>query len=953
MPLSDRVDDHLVGGLVRSIPTVPGRTPSPEVHALLEADGDVPGVLVLLDEGRSQYLDRGKFLRLLSGPYGWSLSQRRPIAELVTTTSAEPVLSATQGLAGTAAALLARPASDRYDSALVLSKDGSALGGVVVADVLARLAEVHAHHARQQEEFLRDRRRVAGMVDSAPLVLFELDATGTITMSEGLGLVDLGLRPGEVVGRSAFALYGEQGPVAADLRRALRGEAFTSRSAVGGRYFNTTYRPRVVGGGVEGVVGFALNVTREEQAARQRRLRQKLAAALADAPSHADAVLLCLDVLVDFTAHRSATAWTADGERCRILAQRGGAPPVAPGDVLLALSGQDVAHRDGRIVLPVVTEGVVVLALSLHLSDPDEATLAHDVARLLALHLQRLNALRNTELLRRTAETANDGLGAHQVLRAVLRVLMPLAGLRGARGWLVEDGQLRELHQEGDMPAADAGALLPCVTGATACGHRCSVSDVLIVPILAGQEIAGLLELRAWGRHGALPSWVESMTQVGSHLGRAVERERAAAAAEHRLRHDPLTGLGNRRLLYELGASLPDGAAVLLLDLDRFKEVNDALGHTQGDALLRQVAQQLVAHVGPEGTVLRLGGDEFVVLLPRRPDTEERLDAWCKTLHATLNGPFLVDGLSLSAEGSLGVALVPEHGRDLETLLSRADKSMYRAKRSGTRVCVWRPGHEQVAADDLALLGDLRSGIQAGELRLHYQATFGAADRRPHLEALVRWQHPRLGLLAPGRFLPLTEATHLIHELTAWTLDEALGQMGRWRDDGHDVDVAVNLSPRVLVRDDLVAFVEAALVRHRVMPARLTLEVTESALMAQPDVASRRLDELRALGVRLSLDDFGTGFTSLAMLTTLHFDELKVDRVFIAGALGNPAHLAIVRSVLDLGHRLGLVVVAEGVEDWATADLLTELGYDRQQGYLHARPLGAEAMTFPALLSAG
>ena len=934
--------------LVRPVPLLPADARCPEVHEALQSAPEVPGVLLADVDGVRHYLDRGRFLRVVSGAFGWSLGQRRPVAEMLGPPTHLSLTDAVD-LAGVAALLLARPASDRYDSALMVDDDGAPLGGVVVADVLACLAEEHARQAQAEEEFARQRRLVADMVDSAPLVLFELDAVGRFLLSEGRGLADLGLRPGQLVGADVFDVYGHDTPIADDVRRALAGDAFTSRAAVDRRTFSTSYRPRWRDGRVDGVVGVALDVSREQQAEQQLELRQQLATTLAEATSPGDAVRRALQAVSACPGWTAATAWTVGDDGPVALLHVGAQEPAASADVRSVLDGADGRVQGERVVLPVVAEEVVVLALDLVLDSPGRLPQAKDLARLLALHLGRLHALRHAEMVRQAAIAANSGVGSEEVLSSVLEVLVPLAGLQGARAWLRHGALLVQVHQAGELPGSDPVELLSRVEAGTLClGARGRVS-LLVVPVLAGSEVVGMLELLPRGSNGGLPSLVASVEQVGTHLGRAVERERATAAAEHLLRHDPLTGLGNRRLLQELGQQLPERAAVLLLDLDRFKEVNDALGHAQGDALLRQVATALQAQIGEDGTVLRLSGDQFVVLLHHRPATEAELLDRCRALLRSLAGPFVLDGLALTAEGSLGVALLPEHGCDLETLLARSDAAMYQAKDSGTGVSVWQPGREQVAAADLALLGELRLGIPRGELRLHYQPTVGPADSRPHLEALVRWQHPEHGLLPPGRFLALTEATHVIHDLTLWTLDEALAQIARWGADGRPVDVAVNLSARVLVREDLVDRVSDALSRHGVPAEQLTLEITESALVSQPDLAALRVGALRALGVRMSLDDFGTGYTSLALLTTLRFDELKVDRSFVSSALTNASHLAVVESILDLGHRLGLTVVAEGVEDQATAALLDRLGYDRQQGYLHARPGPAEAL-FPGAL---
>ncbi len=421
----------------------------------------------------------------------------------------------------------------------------------------------------------------------------------------------------------------------------------------------------------------------------------------------------------------------------------------------------------------------------------------------------------------------------------------------------------------------------------------------------------------------------------------------------HRERADPLTGLANRLALAEAAAAPLAAAAggggqvgLLLVDLDRFRDVNSALGHAQGDVLLQRVAAALYLASEGHGLVARLRGDEFGVLVPVLGEgpaptgsVEGDLRRLAHELLDAVAGPFDLDGIGITVEGTVGVAVAPGHGATLDELVRRADTAVYRAKDHDTRVVVWEPSLERVTPDDLALLAELPAALREGQLRLHYQPSWDVARRGvTGVEALVRWAHPARGLLAPDAWLPLLEPTELVHRLTEWVLDEALAQAARWRREGVALQVSVNLSARSLVRPGLAATVAAALRRHHVEPAHVTLEVTETALMGQPERARRTLDELRALGTPLSLDDFGTGYTSLSMLTTMCFDEIKIDRSFVAELSTSASAAAVVASVIELGHRLGLDVVAEGVEDEAQRQVLEELGCDRLQGYLLGRP---------------
>jgi len=428
------------------------------------------------------------------------------------------------------------------------------------------------------------------------------------------------------------------------------------------------------------------------------------------------------------------------------------------------------------------------------------------------------------------------------------------------------------------------------------------------------------------------------------------------AARSNRLAsHDQLTGLGNRsalRAAVERRLADPQRpVALLLLGLDRFKDINDALGHDAGDAMLCHVAQALHRAADGRGAAFRLGGDEFAVLLddlappPQLADLS-RAQWLTRIARGVLNevrGPFTIDDVLVGVEGSVGVAYAPEQGADLPVLLRRADTAMYTAKRQRTAVEVWQQDLELPRRDDLHLLTELRAAISAGELRLHFQPLVDAATRRIHgAEALVRWQHPQRGLLPPGAFVAQAERSDVIFAMTEWVLDAAIRQAVRWWQAGRRIPVSVNVSAACLAQDELVPTIAALLRTHAVPADLLTVEVTESAVMTAPGLAAARLTALRELGVRVSIDDFGTGYTSLALLTQLPIDELKLDRTFVSRLSDSPAHTAIVYAVAELARRLGVTLVGEGVEDESTATTLRELRFDVLQGYHFARPLPAE-----------
>jgi diguanylate cyclase (GGDEF)-like protein/PAS domain S-box-containing protein len=426
---------------------------------------------------------------------------------------------------------------------------------------------------------------------------------------------------------------------------------------------------------------------------------------------------------------------------------------------------------------------------------------------------------------------------------------------------------------------------------------------------------------------------------------RALQRE-----VEHRALHDNLTGLPNRALLQDrltqsLRVAHRQGtvAGLLLIDLDRFKEINDTLGHHYGDQLLAQVGPRLSEGLREMDTVARLGGDEFAVLLPSVRDLQGATDVAHK-LQAALSRPFQVDGVQLDVEASIGVVISGAHGDDASTLIQRADIAMYVAKQRNLGVSSYDREVDSNTPERLALLGDLRRALHDDELFMHYQPKVDlSSGELCGAEALLRWQHPERGLIPPDDFIPLAENTGLIGPLTNHVLDLALAQIRVWADQGHPLQVAVNLSARNLLDERLDQAVANLLVKHGVGAALLKLEVTESAIMTDPVRATEVLQRLAALGITISIDDFGAGYTSIRQLKDLPISELKVDRSFVCDMETDASNSVIVRSVIDLGHNLGLSIVAEGVETQAGLDCLTGYGCDVVQGYFISRPMAVEA----------
>jgi len=412
---------------------------------------------------------------------------------------------------------------------------------------------------------------------------------------------------------------------------------------------------------------------------------------------------------------------------------------------------------------------------------------------------------------------------------------------------------------------------------------------------------------------------------------------------------DTLTGLPNRTLFSDrlqqalrVAPRVSSSVSVLLMDVDHFKYVNETLGHQIGDLLLREVAERLSDIVRRESdTVARLGGDEFVVLLPS--DNVDGARRVARNIQAALETPMTLDGHVVDCRVSIGVAAYPEHGDNATTLLRRADVAMYTAKRLGNGFAVYDDRDDEDSRARLSLMGELRRAVEQDELTLHYQPKVHLSEARElHVEALVRWQHPSRGLVPPNEFIPFAEQTGFIRAITQWVLGQAVRQCAQWRREGLRMNVSINISARDLLTPDLTERFAALLTEHACNAAWFGLEITESAILDDPGQALRNLERLHALGCRISIDDYGTGYSSLAYLKRLPVNELKIDRSFVMGMVSDTSDAVIVRSTIDLAHNMGLSVVAEGVEDEATLRRLRELGCDMVQGYHLSRPLTAD-----------
>jgi diguanylate cyclase (GGDEF)-like protein len=469
------------------------------------------------------------------------------------------------------------------------------------------------------------------------------------------------------------------------------------------------------------------------------------------------------------------------------------------------------------------------------------------------------------------------------------------------------------------------------------------VSRAIARPVDALAELAKRIE----GGDYKATAQVDSVLEI-EVLARSIDQMRKSVSErEDRILrlayHDALTGLANRPRLMDrleqlitLARRSNHPVSVLLMDLDRFKYVNDALGHQHGDVVLQEVARRLSKLLRDSDTVARLGGDEFAVLLPET--SSEAAQGVAARITAELDRPIEIEGQNVDVGASIGIATYPEHGTDATTLLRDADVAMYAAKRSHAGAMVFSENHSHEQQKQLSLLSDVRKAIEYDEFLLHYQPKIEIASGRVvGVEGLVRWQHPRRGLVPPGDFIPFLEQSGHIRSLTRWALRAGVRQAARW--DKKGLTISINISARDLLSPDLPRYLQDLLAEHGVAARFLCLELTESALMDDPGTAFATVERLHDLGVRLAIDDYGTGYSSLAYIQRLPVDELKIDRSFVGRLTLDRDNQTIVRSTIELGHNLGLKVTAEGIEDAEAAAMLARMGCDTGQGFFIGRPL--------------
>ncbi|MBB2913906.1 diguanylate cyclase (GGDEF)-like protein [Streptosporangium becharense] len=566
-----------------------------------------------------------------------------------------------------------------------------------------------------------------------------------------------------------------------------------------------------------------------------------------------------------------------------------------------------------------------------------------------AVLLQAAAMLVNAAVTRRAWHRLMFNIAQVTLANAAAGVVVGLSGVRPASaGWVPTGSDLPVIGLAG-LAYFTVRALL--VSGAVSLHERRSIHRVIKTTIGHQSLVyAGLLGLAplvvvVMNHSPALvPLFVAPLLAVYFTATMSVRRD-------HQAMHDGLTGLPNRKMLVvrteEALAETREGERVglFLLDLDRFKEINDTLGHPVGDRLLQMVAHRLTHSVRPGDVVARLGGDEFAVLLPSVRNAAAAREVAAR-LRVAITEPVRLEGMSFDLDASFGIALYPDHAPDFEMLLQRSDVAMYLAKEGRTGVEMYAADKDRNSPERLSLLGDLRKAIDCSELRLHYQPKLDLAVGQVRgVEALLRWSHPERGMISPAEFVPMAEQSYLMRHLTKYVIDTALEQAAQWWHTGLHEQISVNVSARDLLDSALYDQLRAGLARYRLPPKAIQLEVTERILMTDQAYTADAIRALASLGVPLALDDFGTGYSSLVRLQRLPVAEVKIDASFVRRIGESKDDERIVRSIVDLVRSLGLRSVAEGVESAEVATHLAAMGCDLGQGWLFAEPMSAADAT--------
>ena len=655
---------------------------------------------------------------------------------------------------------------------------------------------------------------------------------------------------------------------------------------------------------------------------------------------------------------------------------------VVLGVIALSTGAPDVAYlksmgKQYAIFLP-LDAGLGILAVTLAWNQPWALMLLAALGVALAVWYRRANRIHNRfddlQKLYGFTMRLSGSDDARELLSNALEEAKSLLHCRYAAAFLPEgegavfvryeldaDGRVSrspvEMPSELQVVLEDGGSLLVPRGKATPLAVMLGLGDLLAAKIEFGDGRSGVLVLgdregRAATFDGEDQRLMEALAaNTGTALtsSRRLDKLRSEMdLREYEAKHDKLTGLANRS---SFTAWLQSGLerrqknellAVVLMDLDGFKEINDTLGHHIGDEILQEAARRIRGLSADTRLAARLGGDEFAILIPLAASSDEVIQA-AETAIASVSQPISTGGVVLEIRASAGLALAPLHGTDPTSLLKRAEVAMYEAKRSHRGLVTYDPSIDHNTTRRLQLATELRRAIAADELEVYYQpvADLRSGDVRG-FEALLRWRHSHYGSVSPNEFIPVAEQTGIIGELTWWVLDRALRQLRRWHDEGYDFHVAVNLSARSLLDNGLVSRLRQMIEDVRVRPGSLTLEITESSIMLEPERSERVLESLAELGVSIAIDDYGTGYSSLSRLQRLPVSTVKIDRSFVMHMCAERKDEAIVRATIELARNMGHTVVAEGVEDLSTWERLAELGCDQAQGYYLSPPIPAE-----------
>jgi len=817
-------------------------------------------------------------------------------------------------------------------------------------DVFSRLAS-NLGYALQASENVIQRRRAEealraseahfrAVVSNAPVVLYTLDRNGIIQLSEGKGLAALQLRPGEVVGRSVFDMYRDYPEICATIRRALAGEALVHVVTLGSLTFEVHYSPTFgPDGRVDSVIGLAIDIS--------ERMRAELALKQSESNYRALTENANVGILVNYQGRHVF----ANPQLLEMLGYTA--------DELHQTSIEDLVHPDEIVEVrrkfqdrlagrPVPSSYETVLLAKDGTSVPVEITATlttwlGEPAGLVFLHDIRERIRSETEMRKLSsaiAQTADavmitDRQGNIEYVNPAFETMTGYsrADVLGARSNILKSGRQGETFYQRMWSTILAGE---------------PFSDVLVNRRKDGSlyyEEKTITPLK--DAYGTITHFVSTGRDI-------TERMQTQEQLQYLAQHDALTELPNRVLLLDrLKQGLARArwhrrlVAVLFVDLDRFKTINDTLGHEVGDRLLQQLAERFRRSVREGDTVARFGGDEFVILLDDVAN-ESDIAAIAKKVLETLAPPFEIDDQRLYITASIGISLYPNDGEDSGTLLKHADIAMYRAKELGKNTYQFFAADMSARAfERLSLETRLRHALDRGEFMLVYQPQVDVVSGRVvGVEALLRWQHPDFGLVLPGDFIASLEETGLIVPVGNWVMSTACMQLHDWRAAGHtDLQMAVNLSPRQLQSDGFTAWIKHALSAHDIPPGQLELEITENVLLRQAGLAHDALEGLRMLGVRLAIDDFGTGYSSLAYLQRFSIDTLKIDRSFVHDIPDDPDDSAITTAIAALARSLQLEMVAEGVETEAQREFLQSLGCTTMQGHLFSRPLPAEEVS--------